>query len=953
MRATILSVAFGFGLVCVGPAASEGVSGRRPIYIGVQACSRCHESEAQGRQFSQWRVSAHARAYSALAAPEAKAIAVLSGIPESPIKAKTCLGCHATAADEEDWKRMAGFHIQDGLQCEACHGPGSEYASQEIMADDISAMAHGLTMPDKQSCMMCHRAKGSHQAVLKLKPFDLEAAWKAIAHPIVKGEEEAEPARGEAPPGRSKFTGVMACAKCHQGPQMGYQFEKWREGDHARAYAVLATEKARQMATESGLKGSPSRSPQCLKCHAPEWAYPKESSLDEDHYRDGVTCESCHGPGSEYSSEAVMRDKTAARAAGLRKVGKETCMPCHQAAHGREFDYDAAARKTSHPTKLAVPADAHSKAEYKSPLNLALTPDGEELWVACEASRSVVVVSTVSRRKVAEILVGGQATDVAFDPAGQRAFVSNRLDDTVSVIEVKGRKVIATLAVGDEPHGVLVDQAGKYLYVLNTTSDNISVFDAETLSPVKRLSAGRAPWSLAMSPDGKRIFVTSTLSRFVPERTTSMSEIAEIDPERAVVDDRHVVPDANLLQGVDWHPNGEYAVFTLLRTKNLVPMTRVRRGWVITNGLGILWADGTVDQFLLDVPDVCFPDPADVAVTPDGRYALVTSSTGDRIAVVDLAKVTGMLKSADEHERRHVIPNHLGKPTEYLVKFIETARSPRGVTCHPGGKVAYVAQTLDDSIGVIDLARMEIIERIDLGGSREVTKARRGESVFHSSRITFRRQFSCHSCHPDGHVDGLTYDIEPDGIGLDPVDNRTLRGINDIAPYKWTGKNVSLKRQCGPRLSVFFTRIQPFTPEELDALDYYICTIERPPNRYRKLGAPLSPAQSRGRDLYERKHTNDGRLIPEKGRCTTCHPAPLYTDCRIHDVGTKGPLDRAGKFDTPHLNNIYDSAPYLHDGRSPTLEEIWTRFNTYDEHGFTNDMTKDQLNDLIEYLKSL
>jgi cytochrome c peroxidase len=55
----------------------------------------------------------------------------------------------------------------------------------------------------------------------------------------------------------------------------------------------------------------------------------------------------------------------------------------------------------------------------------------------------------------------------------------------------------------------------------------------------------------------------------------------------------------------------------------------------------------------------------------------------------------------------------------------------------------------------------------------------------------------------------------------------------------------------------------------------------------------------------------------------------------------------------PHLSNIYDSAPYLHNGIATTLEEIWTRYNPHDEHGLTNDMTKDQLNDLIEYLKTL
>jgi cytochrome c peroxidase len=53
------------------------------------------------------------------------------------------------------------------------------------------------------------------------------------------------------------------------------------------------------------------------------------------------------------------------------------------------------------------------------------------------------------------------------------------------------------------------------------------------------------------------------------------------------------------------------------------------------------------------------------------------------------------------------------------------------------------------------------------------------------------------------------------------------------------------------------------------------------------------------------------------------------------------------------LNNVYASAPYLHDGRAVTLEEIWTVYGTDDKHGFVNDMTKIQLNDLVEYLKSL
>jgi cytochrome c peroxidase len=245
------------------------------------------------------------------------------------------------------------------------------------------------------------------------------------------------------------------------------------------------------------------------------------------------------------------------------------------------------------------------------------------------------------------------------------------------------------------------------------------------------------------------------------------------------------------------------------------------------------------------------------------------------------------------------------------------------------------------------------VGRIDLGGPRGITKARLGERLFHSADIAFHRQFSCHSCHPDGHVNGITFDIEPDGIGVSPVDNRTLRGILDTAPFKWEGTNPTLQRQCGPRLAVFFTRIDPFTSEELDALSHYIMTIERPPNRNRRLGAELTDAQRRGKALFARTHTNDRRLIPKTQRCVTCHCPPLFTDRQRNDVGTKGPYDREVLFDTPHLFNIYDSAPYLHNGIAKSLEEIWTRYNPEDKHGYTNDMTKDQLNDLIEYLKTL
>jgi YVTN family beta-propeller protein len=937
-------------LAALSLAAPAGAQARHPVYVGARVCARCHDGPQAGHQFSLWLLAKHSMAYATLAMPESKEIAELSGIRLDPQESFTCLGCHSSGAQAEAWEKDDTFRVEDGVQCETCHGPGSEYIDADVMADREAAMAAGLRTPNRDTCLRCHKTKGTHVAVLASPQLDIDEAMRRIAHPLSGGAiaERAPLDGGGEKRSGPRYIGAAACGECHSGAESGYQHSVWRMSDHARAWAKLATPSAREHARELGVRGDPQESPECLRCHSTggsEGPEVKSASFSPD---EGVGCEACHGPGSEYAPEAIMRDPRAARAAGLRPVGPETCLSCHEDAHGKPFE--TRFQKIAHPSERPEPAAA---IRYKTPLNLALRPDGEELYVTCSASDSVIVLDPKRRIAIAEIPVGRQPEDVAFSPDGSRAFVSNMFDDTVSVIDVARREQIRVLPVGDEPHGVLTDAAGRHLYVLNAASDDVSVYDAVALEWIKNLSASRRPWSLARSPDGGQLLVTHALSRFVPFRTASETEATRIDAERAVVEDRSVLPGANLLMGVDWHPSGDYALVTLNRTKNLVPMTRLLQGWTITNGLGIVWRSGTVDQVLLDEPDMSFPDPTDVAITPDGRHALVTSSGTDRVAVVDLEKLTALVRASSDHERQHVLPNHLGKPTEFVIAHIPTRDSPRGILVMPDGKTAFVANALDDSLSVIDLERLEAAGRIDLGGPREITRVRYGERLFHSADISFHRQFSCHTCHPDGHVDGITYDIEPDGIGSSPVDNRTLRGILDTAPFKWEGTNPTLRRQCGPRLAVFFTRVEPFTPDELTALEAYIATIPRPPNRHRPLGADLTPAQRNGKRLFERTLTNDGRAIPEEKRCITCHFPPYYTDRSIRDVGTHLQFDRETEFDVPHLNNIYDSAPYLHNGIAHTLEEIWTVYNPEDRHGITNDMTKDQLNDLIEYLKTL
>jgi cytochrome c peroxidase len=132
----------------------------------------------------------------------------------------------------------------------------------------------------------------------------------------------------------------------------------------------------------------------------------------------------------------------------------------------------------------------------------------------------------------------------------------------------------------------------------------------------------------------------------------------------------------------------------------------------------------------------------------------------------------------------------------------------------------------------------------------------------------------------------------------------------------------------------------------------YVRSLPARPNRWREADGTLTPAQDRGKTIFERAEDKFGKAIPLENRCSYCHSGPEGTSRKLFDVGTIKPTDHPGPFKAPQLTNIALTGPYLHDGSARSLEEIWTIYNPQDKHGRTNDLTKDELNDLIEYLKS-
>jgi YVTN family beta-propeller protein len=612
------------------------------------------------------------------------------------------------------------------------------------------------------------------------------------------------------------------------------------------------------------------------------------------------------------------------------------------------------------PGAWTPPVPEPADARYKSPIQLLLSPDGRRLFVACEQSGEVLVVDTRSRQVLATVAVGGEPFGLALAPGGKTLYAGCRRDNEVAVVDLAALQVQSRLRVGDDPHGLVLSPDGRLLMVANLGTGDLSVVDLAQGRETRRLPLGKAPFGLALSPDGKTLYASSQYSNPVPFRAPPVIELSAVDVEAQRVRERRPLAGAVIGQGIAVSPDGQWVVAAVELPKNLIPETQVYQGWMVTFGfaLGETRPGGRNAYLLIDEPNLYYADPYGVAFSPDGRWLYLSSSGADALTVVDfqaacrlLGAEAGRIGAPEDTLRRFA--RHLGLSSEYAAARIPTGANPKGLALSPDGRWLYAALRLADQVAVIDTRRRAVVYNIDLGGPREVTALRRGAQLFNYASISFQKQLSCATCHPENSVDGLSYDIAADGgMGHNIVDNMTMRQVGPTHPFKWRGKNPTIERQDGPRAAQLFFRTHGFEPEDRRIIARFIESIPKRPNRYLAADGRLDKTQQLGKKLFERAYDNQGRYIPVGNRCVSCHPLPYGTDHFIHDVGSKNYHDLDGNFDTPHLANTYERAPYLHDGRCYSLEEIWTVHNPGDTHGVTNDMSKDQLNALIEYIKT-
>jgi hypothetical protein len=152
----------------------------------------------------------------------------------------------------------------------------------------------------------------------------------------------------------ANYIGPKACGICHKKDETGNQLAKWQASPHAKAFETLGTDKAREVAKAKGIE-DPQKSGVCLKCHSTAYHMTDSIKTEKIKVEEGVTCESCHGPGKKYMAKSTMESREKSIAAGMIYPATKTCTQCHNEENPtfKGFDEKTYAEKIAHPNPAA------------------------------------------------------------------------------------------------------------------------------------------------------------------------------------------------------------------------------------------------------------------------------------------------------------------------------------------------------------------------------------------------------------------------------------------------------------------------------------------------------------------------------------------------------------------------------------------------------------------------
>lgn len=612
---------------------------------------------------------------------------------------------------------------------------------------------------------------------------------------------------------------------------------------------------------------------------------------------------------------------------------------------------------------LAWPASAAEPAPvYRSPESVAVSPDGKIVYASDRTAGCVVAIDVAAGKPLFEVPVPGEPRGLALAADGKTLYVAERKAQAVAVVDLASKAVKKRIPVGPWPVAVVLDEKAGRLYTCNRGDHTVSAVELASGKELKRVAVVRDPDAAALTPDGGRLVVANMLPDGPGNDKTLAAEVSIVDTAALEQKARiKLPPGSTVVTGVAVRPDGRWAYVVHALGRFHLPITQLERGWVHTYALSIidLQTNTLLTTVLLDDLTGGAADPWAVVGSPDGQRLWISHAGVHEVSRVEIGRVHELLegKVPDDlaklkdglrdniwvrirQDRKLVskLPNDL--TALYLAGAIRRIPTggigPRGLALAGDGRRLYAANYFSGTIAAIDPAEGKTVAALPVGPQPAADAVRRGEVYFHDATRCFQRWHSCASCHPDGRVDGLPWDFMRDGIG-NGKDVISMVLIGQTSPHNRRATRADPK-EC-MKTGVIGSHLIVPEAADVDDLTAYAESLRPEPN---PLLPQLQAAAARGKLLFE------GRA-----GCAACHPAPLFTDRKMHNVGIHTPLEPDGKYDTPSLVEAYRTAPYYHDGRAATIRDALTKFATDGGHGHAKDLSPDELDELVAYVLSL
>ncbi|MCX6910359.1 MAG: c-type cytochrome, partial [Verrucomicrobia bacterium] len=604
-------------------------------------------------------------------------------------------------------------------------------------------------------------------------------------------------------------------------------------------------------------------------------------------------------------------------------------------------------------TRASLP----SPAEPLAPVAFAATPDNTRLFIACAAANQVAVFDVAAGKVAKTIEMPDSPLGLALSADGKQLFVTCAApSSSVCIVDTAANKIIATIPAGHTAMAPVLSPDGKTLYVCNRFNNCVSAIDRAQRKEVSRVAVPREPVAAAVTPDGKLLLVANHIHTGRADADVVAAAVTIIDTASGkVIKDIALPNGSGLLRDVQVSPDGKFACVTHVLARFHLPTTQLERGWMNTNALSIidLTKCALFNTVLLDNVDSGAANPWAAAWSADGKQICVTHAGTHEVSIIDapalLEKLAKMPAAIDPNAKIDYnaasrvaadVPNDLSFLVGVRNRIKLPDNGPRAIALL--GKKIYTANYFSDSLSVIDQAAPNVTAAsIPLSVKRKMTTVRKGEMLWNDATMCFQGWQSCSSCHSsDARTDGLNWDLLNDGIG-NPKNSKSMLLSHKTPPAMSMGVRDTAETAVRSGIKNILFAVRP--EDDAVAIDEYLKSLQPIPSPYLEKGK-LSAAAQRGKKLFSDSATG----------CAKCHPTTLFSDLKSYDVGTRGQFDKADEiFDTPTLVEGWRTAPYLHDGSAATMRDVLTTRNPADKHGKTKHLSPQQIDDLTAYLLSL